>query len=122
MSRNISPYMNLENRLYGIVNLDTGDIIVQAQYTSMGYFRCGLAVVHKDFDMGYIDISGKIRIPFKKYKSGDDFIMGYAVVKDWENKYGVINTIDDTIVPFEYDKIDINEKNLPYINCHYCPV
>lgn len=118
MAWNISPYMNLDNRRYGIVNLDTGDIIIQAQYTSMGYFRCGLAVVHKDFDMGYIDTSGKIRIPFKKYQSGEDFIMGYAVVKNWESKYGVINTLDDTIVPFEYDKIDINEKNFPYINCY----
>ncbi len=117
MAWNISPYMNLDNRRYGIVNLDTGDIIIQAQYTSMGYFRCGLAVVHKDFDMGYIDTSGNIRIPFKKYQSGDDFILGFAVVRNYHQKYGLINTIDQIVIPFEYDKIELDKDLIPAVKC-----
>ena len=29
--------MNLDNRKYGVVDIDTGDIIVQAKYTSLGF-------------------------------------------------------------------------------------
>lgn len=109
--------MNLDNRKYGVVDIDTGDIIVQAKYTSLGYFNNGLAVAYLGFDMGYIDSLDNARISFGKYKAGNDFVKGFASVLNWENKRGVINTIDEIIIPFEYDEIDIQAEFLPYVKC-----
>ena len=109
--------MDVNSHLYGVVDINSGKSIVAPKYKTLGYFKCGLAKVSDEYGIGYIDTSGKEIIPVGKYKAGEDFIMGYAAVQNRKNKYGLINTLSKIIIPFRYDKIEINENTLPYAYC-----
>ncbi|MCH5304440.1 MAG: WG repeat-containing protein, partial [Ruminococcus sp.] len=64
-----------------------------------------LIPVRKDNLYGFIDMLGNEVVPLKYNSISNDFINGYACVAIGEN-YGVINTKDENIIPFEYSSID----------------
>ncbi len=64
-----------------------------------------------------INVSRRGDYIFSKYDYATPFNEdGLAVVKK-EGKYGVINVKEKTIVPFNYDDIDVDEKNKWFVVC-----
>lgn len=68
-----------------------------------------LIPIKKNGLWGYSDINGNIVIE-PKYREGDSFKEGLAVIKDFNeekavNKYGVINIKGDSVIKPEYDYI-----------------
>lgn len=93
-----------ENELYGAKD-QNGQIVIAAQYAEMYPFSCGLSLVrNSQYQYAYIDYYNNIIIPFGVYSWCEpQFVCGYArVLKD---KWGIINTKGDIIVPLKYDKI-----------------
>ena len=80
-------------------------------YKNVYDFNDGLAlVVKQDDQIGYINKYGEEVIPFGKYTTkldygwNYDFHNGYAIASDGE-KYGIIDTKGDAVVPFTYEYI-----------------
>lgn len=99
-----------ENGLYGARTKD-GEIIISPQYKEMYKFSCGLSMVrNKDNQYAYINSANKQVIPFGRYLWCDAwFTCGFARVKN--EKFGIIDTLGNIIVPLKYDNIwGLNER------------
>ena len=59
---------------------------------------------------GYVNSQNETVIPCK-YMVAGKFINNLAIVK-LDDKFGVINSKDIVVIPFEYDFIEINDKGL----------
>lgn len=100
-----------DNGLYGAKNCK-GDIIIPFVYKEMYPFSCGLSMVrNQNYEYGYINKYNQQVIPFGKYRWCDClFVCGYARVLKYDSfeakdKWGIIDTKGNIIIPFEYDKI-----------------
>ena len=100
-----------ENGLFGAKN-QRGEIIIQPQYMEMYSFSCGLAMVRDtEYRYGYINKNNEFVIPLGKYSWCDPrFTCGFARVMKYscieeKNKWGIVNTLGNIIVPLKYDKI-----------------
>lgn len=107
-----------DNGLYGAKD-QNGQIVITAQYTEMYQFSCGLSLVrNSQYQYAYIDYDNNIVIPFGVYSWCEPrFVCGYArVLKD---KWGIINTRGDLVIPLKYDKIwALNEEYLCSIKAY----
>ena len=100
-----------ENGLFGAKN-QRGEIVIQPQYMEMQPFSCGLSLVRNhQYQYAYIDINNKQVIPFGKYSWCDpQFTCGFSRVMEYhyleeQNKWGIIDTLGDIVVPLKYDRI-----------------
>ena len=100
-----------ENGLFGAKN-QRGEVVIQPQYMEMQPFSCGLSLVRNhQYQYAYIDINNKQVIPFGKYSWCDpQFTCGFSRVMEYhyleeKNKWGIIDTLGDIVVPLKYDKI-----------------
>lgn len=100
-----------ENGLFGLKDI-TEKIIISPQYMEMYDFSCGLSLVRNEqYQYAYIDITNKQVVPFAKYAWCDpQFICGFARVMSFDfihekEKWGIIDTIGNIVVPLKYDKI-----------------
>ena len=71
-------YPIVENNLYGFIN-ETGKVVIQPQFYSIGNFSEGLAPARKGGSYGYIDETGKYIIA-DKYDYAEPFDHGVAKV------------------------------------------
>ena len=99
------------NGLYGAKNCK-GDIVIPFLYKEMYPFSCGLSMVrNQNHGYAYINQYNQQVIPFGKYSWCDSqFVCGYARVVKYDvleekNKWGIIDTKGNIIIPLEYDKI-----------------
>ena len=100
-----------EDGLFGAKN-QRGEIIIPPQYMEMQLFSCGLSLVRNhQYQYAYIDINNKQVIPFGKYSWCDpQFTCGFSRVMEYfyleeKNKWGIIDTLGNIVVPLIYDKI-----------------
>lgn len=94
-----------EDGLFGAKD-QRGEVIIPPQYMEMQPFSCGLSLVknHK-YQYAYIDINKNQVIPFGKYSWCDpQFTCGFSRVME-KNKWGIIDTLGNIVVPLKYDKI-----------------
>lgn len=111
-----------ENGLFGAKD-QAGEILISPQYKEMYAFSCGLSLVRNAlYQYAYIDIANKQVIPFGEYAWCDpQFVCGFARVMRYSflhktNKWGIIDTSGNIIVPLKYDKIwTIKEKYIFYV-------
>lgn len=111
---NMIPELDIcqdDNGLYGAKNCK-GDIVVPFLYKEMYPFSCGLSMVrNQNYGYAYINQYNQQVIPFGKYSWCDgQFVCGYARVVKYDvleekNKWGIIDTKGNIIIPLEYDKI-----------------
>lgn len=99
------------NGLFGAKNIK-GDIVIPFMYKEMYPFSCGLSMVRNlKYQYAYINQNNEEIIKFGQYSWCDSqYVCGYArVVKyciiEQKNKWGIVDTKGNIIVPFEYDKI-----------------
>lgn len=99
------------------VSADGKTEISLAEYDEAFWFSEGLAAVTKDGKRGYIDTTGKLKVPciYDESNSAREFQNGFAVVcKD--EKYGYINTAGEEIVPVEFvQALPFNQDGVGYV-------
>lgn len=100
-----------DNGLYGAKN-SKGDIVIPFLYKEMYPFSCGLSMVrNQSYGYAFINQYNQQVIPFGKYSWCDSqFVCGYTRVVKYDileekNKWGIIDTKGNIIIPLEYDKI-----------------
>lgn len=100
-----------ENGLFGAKN-QRGEVTIPPQYIEMQSFSCGLSLVRNhQYQYAYININNKQVIPFGKYSWCDpQFTCGFSRVMEYhyfeeKNKWGIIDTLGNIVVPLKYDKI-----------------
>lgn len=106
-----------EDGLFGCKN-PNGEVVIQPQYMEMYPFSCGLSLVRNTrYQYAYIDVTNRQVVPFGTYLWCDShFTCGFARVlgnitqKEKEgipvkNKWGIIDTLGNIVVPLKYDSI-----------------
>lgn len=96
----------------GYVNVNTGEIVIEAQYDNAWVFSEGVAAVGKGDKVGFIDHNNELVIPwgyFNTVACGDsvDFVFheGYCVMADSSGLYGVIDKSGEWALEPQYDQI-----------------
>lgn len=94
------------------------DKITESYYDDRNYtyFQKGLCRVEKDGKVAYINNEFNEIVPFGAYEVGEPFRNQLAIVAQ-NGRYGIIDTLGQTIVPLKYDFIEhpteySNESNL----------
>jgi hypothetical protein len=96
-----------EDGLFGAKN-QRGEVVIQPQYMEMQPFSCGLSLVRNhQYQYAYIDINNKEVVRFGIYSWCDpQFTCGFSRVMGYlKNKWGIIDTLGNIVVPLKYDKI-----------------
>ena len=88
---------------WGLKDIDTRDVIVQAKYTYIGLFVNDKAIVKGNNKFGFIDKNG-IQITQLKYDSVQEFKNSFAII-ECAGKFSFINENGAEIAPFKYDKV-----------------
>lgn len=83
--------------------------ILKENYEVIRAFKAERAAVKKDNMWGYINTEGKDIIPCK-YSWVEDFRQNAAAVKDQTGKWGIIDKNGETIHPFIYDGLQVEEN------------
>lgn len=81
-----------------------GEIAVKASFDDVRPFNEGLAAVAQDGLWGYINKSGKWKIK-PQFIKAYNFSDGLARVRGSNDKVGIINMSQDTVVDFKFDEI-----------------
>ena len=107
---------------YGFIN-KKGEVVIPLTFADQSLsrgngFHYGLAAMgkkqygnHFAGDMGYIDKTGRFVID-PIYERADNFELGgVAIVRNKHEKYGVIDTLGNVLIPFVYDKAYIDTRD-----------
>ena len=91
-----------KNGKYGFKLKSTEEVVIPIMYDDVDYvFGAGLAGVKLNDKWGFIDKTGKVRIPIK-YESKNCFDEGLASVAI-NGKWGFIDKEGNEVIPFVYD-------------------
>ena len=100
-----------EEGLYGAKDKN-GFVIIPFMYKEMFQFSCGLSLVRNHSNQyAYINANNEQIVPFGMYQWCDPlFVCGFARVMKYdsfseEEKWGIIDTLGNIIVPLKYNKI-----------------
>ncbi len=96
----------LKDGKWGFVDT-SGKLVIPLQFESPAQFRHGFAAVKKDGKMGIIDKTGKLLVNFL-YDYIGDYNDGLFSARDLKSKYGFIDSANNTIIPFEYNEVNIS--------------
>jgi len=88
----VSKIEKYNKKVYGIVEYETGKVVIPCEYESLGDISEGLIYAEKNNLYGYIDIDNNIVIPFK-YEDAEDFSEGLAKVSVHRGYYNSIGGI-----------------------------
>ena len=103
-----------EDRLHrGYLNVNTGRIIIPAQYDRAWNFSEGLAAVIKEGTLSFINEQGEqavpVTFPFRlddnQFDHAFQFHQGLCVMVSWDHKWGLINTRGEWVVEPIYSEI-----------------
>lgn len=86
-----------DSYLYGIMDT-TGKVRVPADFKNLGELREGLIPARKITHFGFVDLSGKLIIPYA-YKYATPFVNGIAAVAEDDNKWYWIDRSGKEIMP-----------------------
>ena len=96
----------------GYLNVNTGEIVIEAQYSRAWIFSEGVAAVMKNGKIGFINRANEMVIPFQyDYADRDGmaidylFRSGYCVMTDKRGACGMIDPVGNWVVDAKYDCI-----------------
>lgn len=99
-----------ENGLYGFKDL-TGEVVVPPTFVNAGRFRDGLAAVTNDKgQIGYVDVTGALSIPYRTSSYGGEFQNGLASFKERNGKSGIIDKTGAWVIRPNYFFCSFVEK------------
>ncbi len=105
-------FMVKKQNKYGLVN-QQGLVQLPIEYDHIGSFNSAYAPVMQKGLYGYTTRTGKVYIPVS-YEAAKPFTKGQAAVKK-SGKWGIIDIKNQTIVPFEFDQIEMNDQNTLWV-------
>lgn len=108
-SQQIIPYKNAGQ--FGWMDLN-GNIVIPAQYSTVGFFKEGLAWAEKSGKYGFVNKANEVVIPFK-FSSANDFDKGRAIVQV-DDLFGIIDRSGAYIVEPQYKDIGQFSEGLIY--------
>lgn len=108
-SQQIIPYKNAGQ--FGWMDL-SGNIVIPAQYSTVGFFKEGLAWAEKSGKYGFVNKANEVVIPFK-FSSANDFDKGRAIVQ-LDTLFGIIDRSGAYIVEPQYKDIGQFSEGLIY--------
>lgn len=126
-------YMNIfnENFKWGLLDLSTGEIVLDCIYDYVGTYSDELCNVCSYGKWGYVDLNGNQVIEFS-YSYTEKFVNGKALVKTQDNSFVIIDksgaTYFDCGVSFNYSTYtqcryriitDLQEKGIIFIRNYY---
>lgn len=97
--------------LFGWMDLN-GKPVIPAQYSTVGFFKEGLAWAEKSGKYGFVNKANEVVIPFK-YTSCNDFDKGRAIV-ELDSLFGIIDRSGAYIVEPQYKDIGQFSEGLIY--------
>lgn len=121
VSKIVSSRYRYNRYRYGLIEYETGKIVIPCEYEELGDISEGLLYAKKDDKYGYIDINNNVVIPFK-YEDAVEFSEGlarvavhggyynskYAGVLPY-NKYGFIDKTGQFVIPPTFPNPMLNE-------------
>lgn len=99
------------NGTFGWMNLN-GQIVIPAEYGTVGFFKEGLAWAEKNGKYGFVNKANEIIVPFK-FTSANDFDKGRAIV-EVDTLFGVIDRSGTFIIPPKFKDIGQYSDGLIY--------
>lgn len=101
-------YTDRDTGLYGYVDASSGEVVIEARFSSATKFAQGIAVVNTGApgtsSRSIIDESGAVLVNgLEDY----EFYYDGAVVAKKDGKWGVWNNKGEAVIPAEYDGIDM---------------
>ena len=102
------------DRKRGFLNINTGKIVIPAQYDRAWNFREGLAAVIKDGEISFLNSDGELAFPTTfPMRYDDDFIYyafmfhnGLCAMLNTERKWGLIDNQGNWVVEPIYTRLD----------------
>ena len=102
------------DQLRGYLDINTGQIVIPAQYDRAWNFSEGIAAVIKDGEISFINAAGELAFPTKFPMCFDDdqadfafqFHNGLCAMISWDHKWGLINTQGEWVVEPIYTRMD----------------
>ena len=89
-----------KTKLFGMVECETGKVVIPFDYDDMGDYSEGLVWAKKDNKFGYLDIQGRVVIQFK-YDKAYNFSGGFAAVGEKNGYYhAVMGTLPNIMIGF----------------------
>ena len=79
ISKEVASQYSFDKHRYGLIEYETGNIVIPCEYERLGNIAEGLICAKKNDNYGYIDINNKIVIPFS-FNDAEDFSEGLARV------------------------------------------
>ena len=103
-----------DNHLRGYININTGKIVIPAQYDRAWNYSEGLAAVIVHGEVLFLNEQGEMAFPatfpFHFDDSHDNYSFmfhnGLCAMINWEHKWGLINTQGEWVVEPIYNEID----------------
>lgn len=97
----------------GYFNKFTGEVAIPAKYKHAWAFSDGIASVEEDGLIKFIDTKGNqvFERTFGYNPNHDGYVFhgGYCIIdEDQDHKYGLMNTKGETVLPEEYDDINVS--------------
>ncbi len=102
-----------KSKLFGLVECETGKVVIPFEYDDLGDYSEGLIWAEKDHKCGYLDIQNRVIIQFK-YGQAYNFSEGLAAVGERDGYYsavmgrvpnfkiGFIDKSDNVVIPFQF--------------------
>lgn len=109
-TQQIIPYKNAGQ--FGWMDLN-GNPIIPAQYSTVGFFKEGLAWAEKSGKYGFVNKANEVVIPFK-FSSCNDFDKGRAIVQVDDTLFGIIDRSGAYIIEPQYKDIGQFSEGLIY--------
>lgn len=88
---------------------DVKNIQPTANIEIKGDIKCGLALVRSGVLYGYVNAKGEMVVE-TIYEEAYDFTENYSKVRK-DDKWGVIDTVGNVVVPCQYDKVERYESD-----------
>jgi hypothetical protein len=103
-----------QNHLRGYMNINTGKVVIPAQFSKAWLFSEGVAAVMENDSIYFINPAGEriINQGFEKSRDEDDYFFHYGFCKvKLNDKWGVIDTNGTIRVPIEYEYVKPDYKD-----------
>ncbi|MEX2380200.1 MAG: WG repeat-containing protein, partial [Vicingaceae bacterium] len=88
--------------LWGFIDTE-GNLMIEAQYSSVEPFNEGLALVVKNGKLGFINKSADVVIPII-YDDAESFESSLAIVAK-EDDYGIVDRTNKVVLPLKYEYV-----------------